>query len=371
MAGASADSRTESAAVEAARAWQLELTDAGYGWLSGPVELGGAGLTPTHEAILTSVLDEYEVPDDTLIRTGTQVLGPSILAHGTGHLRREHLPAVHRGDELMCQLFSEPDAGSDLANITTRATRNGDGWVIDGQKVWCSGGLHADTGLCITRSDPSSSRHDGLSAFVVDMRAPGVEVRRIRQMTGGAEFCEVFLSAVPVGADHLVGAVGGGWGIVIDALMNERASIGNELLPDQSVLERLVLLVRSSPRAAELRTRAAGVVEKHRVARLLERRIREAYRPGQTPGPELALTKLALASVVSAMAALAAEALGPELVADSGRRGTYAWSEFVLGAPGLRIGGGTDEVLKNGVGERVLKLPREPRPERQVRTTST
>lgn len=358
VAGA-VDPAVEAAAVEASRQWQRDLFDAGFGWVAGPTELGGAGLTATHVAVLREITADYACPDDTLVRTGTQVLGPSLLAFGSDRIRTTHLPMIHRGDELVCQLFSEPNAGSDLANIQTRAERVDGGWRLDGQKVWSSGALHADSGVCIARTEAGSERHRGLSAFFLDMTSPGVEIRRIEQMTGGAEFCEVFLTETFVPDDGIVGEPGNGWRIVIDALMNERSSIGNELLPESAVMDRLLDHVRAR-RDRVTRLEAADVAGRLLVARWLERRLGEAYGPGDTPGPELALTKLALTDVVTRMGALAASVLGPELVADSGRPGTYVWAEFVLGAPGLRIGGGTDEVLKNGIGERVLGLPREP-----------
>jgi alkylation response protein AidB-like acyl-CoA dehydrogenase len=358
VAGAT-DDRAEADAVEASRQWQRDLFDAGFGWVTGPPELGGAGLTAAHVAVVREVTSEYACPDDTLVRTGTQVLGPSLLAFGSERVRRHHLRAIHRGDELVCQLFSEPNAGSDLANIQTRATRVDGGWVLDGQKVWSSGALHADFGVCIARTDPTSSRHAGLTAFFVDMRTPGIDVRRIEQMTGGAEFCEVFFTGARVDDEYVIGEPGSGWRIVIDALMNERSSIGNELLPEPAVMDRLLDLVRASGDHG-VRLVAADVAGRLMVARWLERRIGEPYGPGSTPGPELALTKLALTDVVGRMSQLAGVVLGAELVADGGRPGAYVWAEFVLGAPGLRIGGGTDEILKNGIGERVLGLPREP-----------
>lgn len=360
VAGPVGSDEEHQAFVEESCGWQRRLFDAGYGWVIGPTEFGGAGLSPAHLEALREVMKEFAVPDDTLVRTGTQVLGPTILLHGTHHLRSHHLPAVHRADELVCQLFSEPDAGSDLANIKTTARREGDTWILDGQKVWSSGALHAASGVCIARTEPGSQRHRGLTAFYISMTDPGVEIRRIKQMTGGAEFCEVFLSGVAVNDDHILGEVGGGWPIVIDSLMNERSAIGSELLPDESVMTRLLDLVRTVDIDRSLATFAADVAGRLTIARLLERRISEPYAAGATPGPELALTKLAMTSVLEGMCALAARALGAELIANTGDGDGDLWSEFILGAPGLKIGGGTDEVLKNGIGERVLGLPREP-----------
>lgn len=362
VAGPVGSDEEEAARVAESCAWQGRMFDAGYGWTTGPVELGGAGLSPAHLEVLREVITEFAVPDDTLVRTGTQVLGPSILHHGTDHLRRHHLPAVHRGDELVCQLFSEPDAGSDLANIKMTARREGEQWVLDGQKVWSSGALHASSGVCIARTQPGSHRHAGLTAFYISMADPGVEIRRIRQMTGGAEFCEVFLSGVVVDDEHVVGDVGGGWSIVIDSLMNERSAIGASLLPSDAAMSRLLELVKEADPNRLLAAFAAEVAGRLTITKLLEKRISEPYQVGDTPGPELALTKLALTNVVEGMSELAGLALGAELIANVGHGDGAAWAEFVLGGPGLRIGGGTDEVLKNGIGERVLGLPREPAP---------
>lgn len=362
VAGQVGSDADQAALVAESKRWQSTLFEAGYGWITGPVELGGGGLSPAHLEAYRSVMEHFDTPDDTLVRTGTQVLGPSLLQYGTERIRTEHLPRIHRGEELVCQLFSEPDAGSDLANIKTVARRVDGGWVLDGQKVWSSGALHSASGVCIARTEPGSQRHRGLTAFYIDMSAPGVEVRRIKQMTGGAEFCEVFLTGVQVDDDHVVGEVDRGWGVVIDSLMNERSSIGNELVPDDAVMQKLLDLVAAADPERKLAVFAADVAGRLRIAKLLERRISEPYEAGDTPGPEFALTKLALTDVVAGMSDLASRALGARLVADAGDADGPAWAEFVLGGPGLRIGGGTDEVLKNGVAERVLGLPREPVP---------
>jgi acyl-CoA dehydrogenase len=200
-------------------------------------------------------------------------------------------------------------------------------------------------------------RHAGLSAFLLDMRADGVEVRTIRQMTGGAEFCEVFLTDAFVPNSHLIGEAGSGWTVVLDVLMNERSSIGGELLPPRDYIDRLVNAL--SPDAdLHHRSQVAQVVERYEVGRLLIERLQESARAKGSPGPELALTKLVVTNIGMEMSAVASLILGPRLIADSGDHAAYAWSEFLLGVPGMRIGGGTDEVLKNQVAERILELPR-------------
>jgi acyl-CoA dehydrogenase len=322
--------------------------------------LGGGAFPQEYESKLRTELSGQGFPDDSLIRTGTQVIGPTLLRMGTDHIRQQHLPNIHRGDDLVCQLFSEPDAGSDLANIKTVADEVAGGWKITGQKVWSSGSVHSDLGMCVARTERGSSRHAGLSVFLIDMSVPGVEVRKIRQMTGGAEFCEVFLTDVFVDLDHLIGEVGQGWKIVTDVLMNERSSIGGELLPAVEMLERLQnLYLNLSTSNAAIRDALAKVIINYRVSQMLTSRLKSKYGENEAPGPELAMTKLSITNVMMEMSSVASMLLGAKLIADNGEVGTYTWSEFVLGVPGIRIGGGTDEVLKNGIGERVLGLPRQ------------
>jgi alkylation response protein AidB-like acyl-CoA dehydrogenase len=347
----------------ATRAWRQRLWDAGLGWLQGPTWLGGRDLPVEYDWEFRALQRAYDVPDPTYTRVGTTIVGPSILEFGTPELQRQFLPDIHSGRRIMCQLLSEPEAGSDLANAKTRATRDGDGWLISGQKVWTSGARHADIGECLAATGGPDDRHRGLTMFLVDMHAPGVEVRPLRQMTGGAEFGEVFMSDVWVPDAHRLGEVGDGWAVVIDTLMNERAAIGDDLLPDESLVERLIELARHTGCSTDpvVRQRLADVVARMRVARLTSDRILGALAPGSPPGPELTMIKLAVTDNLSRVASLAADLLGPSVTADTHEWGTFAWAEFVLGVPGMRIGGGTDEILRNTVGERVLGLPREPR----------
>ncbi len=358
VAGSRLSHAEELAKIERLRSYQRALFDAGLSWISGPVELGGEGATKDTEDWVRKQIARHAFPDNTLVRTGTQVLGPSLLAYGTESLRAEHLPRIHRGDELVCQLFSEPDAGSDLANIKTKATRVDGGWHINGQKVWSSGALFADFGVCIARTDEQSFRHAGLTAMFMDMKAPGLEIRTIRQMTGGAEFCEVFFDNVFVPDEWVIGEIGSGWKVVIDVLMNERSSIGDELLPPRSYIDKLIYSDIADRSSLETRERLANLFVNYEVGRLLIKRLQQLGEGASGPGPELALTKLVVTNLGQEMSAAASVLFGPRLIADSGEQGTYAWSEFLLGVPGMRIGGGTDEVLKNGVAERILGLPR-------------
>jgi alkylation response protein AidB-like acyl-CoA dehydrogenase len=263
---------------------------------------------------------------------------------------------------VACQLFSEPVAGSDLAGIQTKALRDGDEWVLSGQKVWTSGAHYADIGEIITRTAAyPDSRHRGLTMFLVDMRAPGVEVRPLRQMTGGASFNEVFLTDVRVPDGMRLGDVDEGWTVALTTLMNERMAIGGGLVGSGlNLAGRLRALARHTGRVDDpvVRQQLADILIRHSVNRYTNLRAMAKLRAGQLPGPELSTLKLAMTSNMQRMSSLLTSLLGPRLTADTGEWGTYAWAAFVLSVPGLRVAGGTDEVLRNIIGERVLGLPK-------------
>jgi alkylation response protein AidB-like acyl-CoA dehydrogenase len=229
------------------------LFDAGFGWLSGPEEYGGRALSTEHERAFAEIESHYRFPAQTSFGIGLGMIAPTILAHATPEVRDRYLRAVERGDIVACQLFSEPIAGSDLAGIQTRAVRDGDEWIINGQKVWTSGAQYSDIGEIITRTSPDKPKHRGMTMFLIDMHAPGVEVRPLRQITGGASFNEVFLTDVRVPDTHRLGDVDGGWSVALTTLMNERASIGGSGGGFSFGTTRLV-----SPRQARRPDRPAG-----------------------------------------------------------------------------------------------------------------
>jgi acyl-CoA dehydrogenase len=278
------------------------------------------------------------------------MVGPTLLAVGSPE-QREHCAAILRGQEVWCQLFSEPGAGSDLAGVGTKASRTETGWRINGQKVWTSEARHAKYGYLLARTDPSQARHRGLTAFVVDMSAPGVDVRPLRQMTGGASFSEVFFDDVDLPADAVLGEVGGGWSVAMTTLGFERFS---------SFGRSLGRLVRQ---AADLGWEDVSARE-HFIDAVIDQRALAAFEAGmhrrlltgQTPGPEAALAKLATGNVVSELADAVAERLGNELSKPDG--GLDDWRLVVLSAPAFHIAGGTDEIVKTMIAERVLGLPR-------------
>ncbi|MET7650077.1 acyl-CoA dehydrogenase family protein [Streptomyces sp. NPDC005486] len=353
--------------VRRAREWQRIRYENGFGWITGPVEHGGRGLTFVHDLLYDAIESEYEVADTGVIGVvGLGMIGPTILAHAQPHLKDRWLPAMYRGDAIACQLFSEPGAGSDLAGVATRAVRESGGdWVLNGQKVWTSVAQHSRIGLALTRTNPDAPKHRGITAFLVPMDTPGVEVRPLRQMTGGADFNEVFLTDVRIPDDHRLGEVDGGWAVALTTLMNERATVGSEgagpvaaaLSPDH-----LSALMRATwtwdDRA--LRARLAELLVDVLATRHLNARALRGLRAGVAPGPEMSVPKLLHGANLTRAAHFVSEVLGPRIIADTGQWGTYAWTELLLATPALRILGGTEEIMKNILAERVLGLPREP-----------
>jgi alkylation response protein AidB-like acyl-CoA dehydrogenase len=355
------DPVTEADALPAIRAWRSALWDNGFGWIAGPTGYGGAGLPGAYQRAFEQLTREYAVPGDGALTVGLGMIAPTVLRHGTEEQKRHYLPAIWSGDLIACQLFSEPGAGSDLASVATRAVRDGDVWRISGQKVWTSGAHLADLGeiICRTAGEP---RHHNLTAFLLDMHAPGVTVRPLRQMTGGAAFNEVFLDDVEVPDAARLGDVDGGWPVALTTLSHERNAMGHSAFGGAGILstERLAELVRHAGAADDPAVRQAfGELVMHlRVARYTQQVMGARARVGDAPGPEVALNKLALSANMVRLGEFVARVLGPAAVADTGEWGTYAWTSVILGAPGYRLGGGTDEVLKNMIAQRALGLPR-------------
>jgi acyl-CoA dehydrogenase len=358
------DRESELAQLKAAQAFRAQKYDAGFGWITGPSEFGGRELSHAHQRLWDRLEGEYDVPNQAFFGIGLGMIAPTILAHGTDAAKARYLRAMYRGDTVACQLFSEPGAGSDLASLQTRAERDGEEWLISGQKVWTSGAQYSDIGEIICRTDPDQPKHKGLTGFIVDMRAPGVEVRPLRQMTGGASFNEVFFNEVRVPDDHRLGDVNDGWRVALTTLMNERAAIGAGGAGGNSTgtLTRVIEMVRHFGLHEDplVRDELANVLTHFRVASYTNQRAMDRIKAGQMPGPEMSIAKLALTSNLRRLSEFVAHVLGPRLAADSGEWGTFAWNQFVLGIPGMRIAGGSDEVMRNIVGERVLGLPKEP-----------
>jgi len=354
----------EAVEVAAGKKWKAKEFDAGFGWITGPEEFGGRALTRDYERAYREEALAFSIPSQGAFVIGLGMVAPTILAHGIPEVKDKYLRALYRGDIVACQLFSEPAAGSDLAGIQTRAVRDGDEWIVSGQKVWTSGAQFSDIGEIITRTSPDKPKHKGLTMFVVDMKAPGVEVRPLRQMTGGASFNEVFFEEVRIPDTHRLGDVDEGWGVALTTLMNERAAIGgggSSGAGDYN-FTRFKEMARHFGVADDpvVRQRLAAIYINSHVARATAMRAMAKVRAGQAPGPEMSIGKLSLTKNMQLMAQTAGEILGPRLAADTGEWGTFAWAEMVLGVPGGRVAGGTDEIMRNIVGERVLGLPKEP-----------
>jgi alkylation response protein AidB-like acyl-CoA dehydrogenase len=355
----------ELAELEAARSWAQKRFDAGFGWVTGPPRYGGRGLSRDHQRAYEAAEAQFAAPPMTVYGIGLGMVAPTMVAHATEEVKQRYLRPMWRGDIVACQLFSEPAAGSDLAGLQTKAVRDGEEWVVTGQKVWTSGAHLSDIGEILCRTDPDVPKHKGLTGFVVDMHAPGVEVRPLRQITGGASFNEVFFTEVRIPDSHRLGDVNGGWTVALTTLMNERAAIGGGMAGTSAGsmgAQRLIELVRHQGKQGDplVRQQVADIVINGKVASYTNLRSMAKIAAGQLPGPEMSIAKLSLTLNMRRMGELLSSVLGPKLVADSGEWGTYAWSQFILGIPGMRVAGGTDEILHNIIGERVLGLPKEP-----------
>ncbi|MDH3683992.1 MAG: acyl-CoA dehydrogenase family protein, partial [Acidimicrobiia bacterium] len=278
-----------------AQAWRAKRYDAGLGWITGPTELGGRGLARTYEKAYADIEARYDVPNQGFFGIGLGMVAPTILDHADSAVAAELLPKMYRGDVVGCQLFSEPGAGSDLASLQMKAERDGEEWVITGQKVWTSGAHYSDIGEVICRTDPDLPKHKGLTGFIVDMKAPGVDVRPLRQMTGGANFNEVFFNEVRVPDSHRLGEVNDGWRVALTTLMNERASIGGGS-GSGGGFTRLKEMVRHFGLADDAITRQelADIYIRTKVLDLSNQRAIAKMKAGQLPGPEMSGGKLAL-----------------------------------------------------------------------------
>ena len=355
------DREAEAREIVAVRSWRAALAAGHLDWITGPAEFGGRALSTSHQRAFDRVARDFDAPGNRKLTISLGMVAPTILAHGSPGAKARYLRGLQDGRLIACQLFSEPGAGSDLAGVTTRAVRDGDGWRVTGQKVWTSGAQYSDIGIVLCRTS-DGDRHRNLTMFVVDMTAPGVDVRPLRQMTGGAAFNEVFLDDAWIPDGDRLGDVDGGWTVALTTLSHERAAVGGDGFGGAGLLsaERYVQMLRAFGRTTDpvVRQALARLVCELRVAKLNGLRATAARRAGRRPGPEGSLGKLALARNYQRIGELVGDIIGPRLVADTGEWGTYAWCDFVLGAPGMRIGGGTDEVLKNVLAERMLGLPK-------------
>ena len=354
------DRAEEVADLQRACAWRRKKYDAGFGWISGPKQYGGRELPNAYQRAFDSLEGQFQVPNQTYFTIGLGMVAPTIAVHASEAAKEAYVAKMYRADIVGCQLFSEPGAGSDLASLQTKAEKDGDVWVITGQKVWTSGAHYSDIGEIIARTDPNLPKHKGLTGFIVNMRDPAVEIRPLRQMTGGASFNEVFFNELRVPDDHRLGDVNNGWNVALTTLMNERAAIGAGGGGD-GLFTRPIEMTRAFGLSDDPVTRQmlADLIIHQKVANYNNQRAMDKIKAGGLPGPEMSMAKLAGTMNMRRLGDFVAHVLGPKLVVDTGEWGTYAWSQLVLGTPGGRIAGGSDEVMRNIVGERVLGLPKD------------
>ena len=358
--------------VAESKRWQAKKHAAGYTGITWPKAFGGQGLGPMNSIIYGQEEGRYHAPAG-LYAIGLGMCIPTVFSHGSQDMIDRYVSEALRGEKIWCQLFSEPSAGSDLAGIRTKAVKDGDEWVIDGQKVWTTNAHLSDYGIIVTRTDPSVPKHKGLTMFIVDMHAPGVEARPLKQMSGGSDFNEVFFTGVRVHDSHRLGAVGDGWKAALTTLMNERLAVGGKPrhAPGYETLMKLAKSVEApvggpAIEAGDVRQRIAQSYINDQGIKLTQMRALSALSRGQMPGPEQSISKVVVAKTMQDMASFALDLAGgdgfvsgadadPELAK---LQGSY------LGAAGLRIAGGTDEILRNIIAERVLGLPGDLRPDK-------
>jgi len=348
--------------VTEGKRWQRRIHDGGWAGITWPVEYGGRGGTVVESMIFRQEESHFDVASG-LFAVGIGMAGPTIIGHGTDEQRRRYLPAMLRGDEVWCQLFSEPGAGSDLAGLSTRAVRDGDEWVVNGQKVWSSGAHHSDMGILLARTDPDLPKHRGITFFILDMHSPGIEVRPLRQMTGGATFNEVFFTDVRVPAANVVGEVNGGWRATMTTLANERGTGGGT-----SSFPQVLKLARDCGVTSDpiIRQRLARCYVRNEITRYLGFRIQTALGKG-TSTPETSVAKLVFSQVSKETAELTMSIQGARgmLAGDAAPANGY-WQQQFLSAPSYRIAAGSDEIQRNIIGERVLGLPGDIRVDKDV-----
>jgi len=341
---------------EAGREWSRKLYEAGYVGLTWPREYGGGGAPYSHQAIVLEELARADAPQHLGV-IGLGMAGPTIMAHGTEEQKARYLPKILSAEEIWCQGFSEPGAGSDLASVRTLAELDGDRFRVSGQKVWSSFAHLADWCILLARSDPESQRHAGLTYLIVDMRAPGVEVRPLRQITGEAEFNEIFFTDVEVPRENLLGEIGGGWAVAMTTLLHERGTLGFALTGALDVaVRRLTSLVRErevdDPRILDCLAREWIELQALKYTNL--RALTTLVETG-IPGPEGSVSKLRWSEANQRLTKLALEILGDEAnIVD----GDGYWQHQQLRSRGNTIEAGTSEVLRNIIAERVLGLPR-------------
>ncbi|MBI1239114.1 MAG: acyl-CoA dehydrogenase [Alphaproteobacteria bacterium] len=365
--------QSEQEALKKAKAWQAKKAEARYARITWPKEWGGLGGTPIQQVIYSQEESKFDVPTG-FFEIGLGMCVPTVMHYADKATSERFVSPAIRGEEIWCQLFSEPSAGSDVAGLRTRAEKDGDEWVINGQKIWTSGAHYSDYGILLTRTDPKAPKHKGLTMFWISMKAPGVEARPIKQMSGGANFNEVFFTNLRVKDSQRLGAVGDGWKVALTTLMHERLAVGGGAGGSGPDVNELLMLARETEledgpaiKNAAVREKIAEWYVRGQGLKYTTYRTLTALSKGSVPGPEASIAKIVVAPKLQDLNSFAMDledmggiAVGEDAPAMGAFQQAFMW------APGLRIAGGTDEILRNIIAERVLGLPGDIRVDKDI-----
>ena len=371
----SADHMENGAANEmaASKAWQKTKAQAGYARITWPKGMGGIGGTPMQSIIFSQEEAKYDVAGGGPFGIGLGMCIPTLMAYGSEESKKRYVWPAVQGDEIWCQLFSEPAGGSDVANLRTRAEKHGDTWTINGSKIWTTGAQFSDYGIILTRTDPNVPKHKGLTMFYLSMKSPGVDIRPIKQASGGSGFNEIFFTDVKIPDSQRLGEVGNGWTVALTTLMHERLAVGGGQgggldVPQLMQLAR-TLELEDGPaiKNAAVREKIADWYVRSAGLRYTTFRTMTALSRGQQPGPEASIAKIVVASKLQDLSAFAMDLEGEAGILQGDAAPMHGMFQGGwLSAPGLRIAGGTDEILKNIIAERVLGLPGDIRVDKDV-----
>jgi alkylation response protein AidB-like acyl-CoA dehydrogenase len=354
--------------AEAAK-WQKKKYDAGWAMLHWPKEYGGINASPIERIIWGQEESKFDVPRG-VYDIGLGMCGPVLMEYATEEQKQRYLPPMAEGKEVWCQLFSEPSAGSDVAGLRSKAVKDGDNWIINGQKVWTSGAHYSDFGILVVRHDPDAEKHKGLTFFFLDMKSPGIEVRPIKQITGTSNFNEVYFNDVVIPDSQRLGEIGDGWKVAITTLMNERLAVGDANGVD--VEDAFKLAKKQDDEGDTLINDGSvrdSIADWYCEAKGLSNtklRTMSALSKGETPGPEASITKIVSANKLQSIGNFGIDSMDMAGMLRSDEGVSRSFQNAWLGAPGLRIAGGTDEILKNIIAERILGLPQDPRADKGV-----
>ena len=350
--------------LQAAKGWQKKKYDAGWAMLHWPKEYGGIAASAIERIIWSEEESKFDVPRG-IFEIGLGMCGPVMMEYASEEQKARYLPPMAEGKEIWCQLFSEPSAGSDVAGLRSKAVQDGDNWIINGQKVWTSGAHFSDYGILVVRHDPSLAKHKGMTFFFIDMKSPGIDIKPIKQITGGSSFNEVYFNDVVVPDSQRLGKIGDGWKVAITTLMNERLAVGDANGAD---VEEAFRWAKNQDDIGEPlinnRSVRSSIADWYCEANGLKNtklRTMSALSKGETPGPEASITKIVSANKLQDIGNFGMDSLDMSGMLKTDNAEIQSFQNAWLGAPGLRIAGGTDEILKNIIAERVLGLPQDAR----------